>query len=141
MSIFSPVHRVLPLCYAALLLGQATGSVAVAAAAESTAMAPALLPDPDPPAPTPGGGTYKSPEQQFKNDICLKRGSFLKDAMFIHIFLSAVTNGRIIQPSPWHIISYFLMGRIPPGNIFATDSALDKIQPQIPRASLQLKVV
>lgn len=68
-SIFSSVHWVLPLCYAALFLGQATGS---SAAAESTVIAPALLPDPGPPAPTSVGETYKIPWRHLGEAICKK---------------------------------------------------------------------
>lgn len=66
-----------------------------------------------PPAPTSVGETYKIPGRHLGEAICKKRGSLLTDAMFIHRFLSPVTNGLIIQLSPWNVISHFFMGRIP----------------------------
>lgn len=116
-SIFSSVHWVLPLCYAALFLWEAVVS---SSAAESSGIAPALLPDPSPPAPTSVGETYKIPGRQLREAICKKRGAFLMDAMFIHLFHSPVTNGLISQLSHWHVILCFLMGRIPLWNISAT---------------------
>lgn len=129
-SIFSPVHRVLPLCYAALFLGEAGGS---SSAAESSGIAPALLPDPDPPAPTSVGETYKIPGRQLGEAICKKEGAFLMDAMFIHLFHSPVTNGLISQLSHWHVILCFLMGRIQHRNISATVYALNKTCMRFPK--------
>lgn len=88
------------------------GSSAAAQQQQSTRIAPALLPDPGPPVPTSVGETYKISGQQLGEAICKKRGgAFLTDAMFIHLFLSPVTNGLIIQLSPWNVILHFFQGK------------------------------
>lgn len=96
MSIFSPVHSVLPLCSAALFRGYATGP----SAAARHGTAPALLPDPDPPAPTPvrvcacvGGGVEAVGLQDSWAEL---RGGYLQregravltdNAVFVHLLL------------------------------------------------------
>lgn len=98
MAIFSQVHQVLPLSYVALFPQKMQRH-------SSTGIAPALLPDPDPPAPTPAGGTYEILGWRVWEAICRKRDVFfLMDTMFTHLFPSWLTNGLIIQLSPWNVI-------------------------------------
>lgn len=63
------------------------------------------------------------------------------DAMFIHLFLSPVTNGLIIQLSPWLVILCFLMGRAPPGKHLHHSLSLQKDMPEIPQSCLSTKVL
>lgn len=102
MAIFSPVHRVLPVLCCSVPRNMRKQP--------STGIAPGLLPDPDPPAP-PVGGTYEIPGAAFTGGYQQKeRCFFLTDAMFTHLFPSALTNGLIIQLSHRNVISDLFRG-------------------------------
>lgn len=76
MSIFSPVHRVLPLCCAVLFLWNVAR---VTRSSGSPGQLQLCTLEPDLPAPTPVGETYKIPGQHLGEAICKKRGPFLMD--------------------------------------------------------------
>lgn len=80
---------------------------------QSTGIAPAPLPDLGPSSSSISGRDLQDSWAAFRGGYLQKRVSLLTDAMFIHLFLSPVTNGLIIQLSPWNVISHFFMGRIP----------------------------
>lgn len=134
-SIFSPVHRVLPLCYAVLFLGQAAGS---SAATREHRDGSGCAPWPRPSSSYISGRDLQDSWAAVVGEaICKKRDAFLMDVMFIHVFFflpSLVTNGLIIQLSPWHVI--FLTG-IPHQNV----SSLDKDLPEIPKLTFWIKVL
>lgn len=130
LSIFSPVHWVLPLCSAALFLRTSRRVISSRSREEyreNSSSAPwprssdSYISGRD----LQGGGQGRLSAK--------KIGAFLMDAMFIHLFLSGVTNGLIIQLSHWHVISHFLMGRIPPWNISAIVSGQKKRYARLPK--------
>lgn len=63
------------------------------------------------------------------------------DAMYIHLFLSPVTNGLIIQLSPWLVILCFFMGRATPGKHLHHSLSLQKDVPEIFKVVFLQKVL
>lgn len=93
---------------------------------QSTGIAPAPLPDLGPSSSSISGRDLQDSWAAFRGGYLQKRVSLLTDAMFIHLFLSPVTNGLIIQLSPWNVISHFFMGRIPSPEHLRRSLSLEK---------------